>query len=452
MRSPSNGHFVTETPCLAFELWIQSGPSSGNGPRRPSKRHLHRLAEVGRNRKGGLSIPATITRSEARRLALARAGLLKPEWTDIPNRSSGARQRDVKSCHTIIRRFGYLQIDTLSGTGARSHGIVLLSRLDGLDPEIPEQLLRPGEPLFEFWGHEACWLPIELYPTFSFRRKDFRIHPWYGDVLGEHGKLAQQMVRRIRKEGPLRLSDFDSSARFGPLKLAHVVLGALWLRGDIAIRERVGFQRSFDITERVIPAQWRKKAVPKEKALQFLLLKALEGHGWAQTATLRETWRLSKLQKEIRAALGRLEEAGQIVSCELIKPQSDPVPGWIRPDDLELAVRLKRIRPRTDQGVFLSPFDPVLWDRERVRLLFDFDQVLEVFKPAKKRIYGYYCLPVLAGDRLVARCDLKADRRAGRLNILSTHYERKGSAADRQATRIALERYGQALDLQPTRA
>ena len=115
-------------------------------------------------------------------------------------------------------------------------------------------------------------------------------------------------------------------------------------------------------------------------------MKALEGHGWAQTATLRETWRLSKLQKEIRSALQRLEEAGHVVPCNLLTPKGDTVPGWIRPVDLKLAARLRRIRPRSNQGIFLSPFDPVLWDRERVRLLFDFNQVLEVFKVVVQRV------------------------------------------------------------------
>ncbi len=112
--------------------------------------------------------------------------------------------------------------------------------------------------------------------------------------------------------------------------------------------------------------------------------------------------------------------------------------------DLELADRLKRVRPRQDTGVLLSPFDPVLWDRDRVRTLFRFDQILEIFKPASRRIYGYYCLPVLAGDRLVARVDLKADHRAGRLKVLSIRLEHP---ENREPVRVALDRYASALRL-----
>ncbi|MCK5207537.1 MAG: winged helix DNA-binding domain-containing protein, partial [Cyclobacteriaceae bacterium] len=135
----------------------------------------------------------TISISEARRLALARAGLLKPEWTGLPKRASGRTLRATKAAHQIIRRFGYLQLDTVSIAGARSHAIVLLSRLDGFNHELAEELLRPNEPLFEYWGHEASWMPIELYPVFEFRRKAFRCHPWWGDLIGQHPKIANNL-------------------------------------------------------------------------------------------------------------------------------------------------------------------------------------------------------------------------------------------------------------------
>jgi uncharacterized protein len=103
------------------------------------------------------------------RLALCRAGHLKPEWTGFPKRATGLELRARKAAHRIIRRFGYLQLDTVSIAGARSHVIVLLSRLEGFDPEPAEALLPPREPLFEYWGHEASWIPIEFYPAFEFR-------------------------------------------------------------------------------------------------------------------------------------------------------------------------------------------------------------------------------------------------------------------------------------------
>jgi hypothetical protein len=123
--------------------------------------------------------------------------------------------------------------------------------------------------------------------------------------------------------------------------------------------------------------------------------------------------------------------------------------GWIRPADRELAARLEAARPRPDRGVLLSPFDPVLWDRARVTRLFGFDALLEIFKPAPQRQYGYYCLPVLAGEHLVARLDLKADRRQGMLHVVSAHFENAGGSEkrDRKAAQDAALRYASALQL-----
>jgi len=134
----------------------------------------------------------------ARRLALARAGLLTPEPTGLPRRARGRGPSAFAAAHAVIRRFGYLQLDTVSVAGARSHTIVLLSRLQGLDATVGEELLRPGAPVFEYWGHEASWIPLSLYPAFEFRRREFRSHPWWGDLVREHPKVARDLRRCIR--------------------------------------------------------------------------------------------------------------------------------------------------------------------------------------------------------------------------------------------------------------
>jgi len=396
----------------------------------------------------------TISLSEARRLALARAGLLKPAWTGLPQRATGRGVRARRAAHHIIRRFGYLQLDTVSIAGARSHAIVLLSRLDGFEHGLAEQLLQPGEPLFEYWGHEASWMPIELYPLFELRRKAFFSHPWWGDLIGQHPQIAENLRRRIRDEGPMRSLDMEGSGSRGwwDLKLVKRVATALWSSGELAIRERRNFQRVYDLAERVIPECWRQHSMPESQAIEQLLIQALKGHGWAASGTLSQTWRLTNQKKNITSALDRLVEKGEIVPCFLTGDDKKKIPGWILGSDLELAARLKRVRPRPDKGVLLSPFDPVLWDRRRVRQLFDFDQVLEIFKPAPQRKYGYYCLPVLAGDRLVARVDLKADWKAHKLNVLSVLFEEanrtgKANSTAREALRSALNRYAGALTL-----
>jgi uncharacterized protein YcaQ len=397
-------------------------------------------------------VTETIGVRAARRLALCRAGLLKPEWTQMPGRASGHGKRARTAANRIIERFGYLQLDTVSIAGARSHAIVLHSRLDGFDPAIAEELLKPGEPIFEYWGHEASWIPIELYPAFGFRREAFRHHPWWGDLVSEHPELAEDLRRRIREEGPLRSLDLEGGGGQGwwDLKVAKKVASAMWSSGELAIRERRNFQRTYDLAERVIPERLRDKVVGKDQAIETLALRALAGHGWATTGTIAQTFRLA--QKDVLAALGRLVESKDVIPCVLVVNGRRASRGWIRPADLELGARLECVRPRRDRGVLLSPFDPLLWDRNRVQQLFAFHQMLEIFKPAEKRVYGYYCLPVLAGERLVARYDLKADRRRGVLRVLCRHFEggepsKPATATDGEAAQTALERYAQAVGL-----
>ena len=405
----------------------------------------------------GVEAVETLTVRQARRLALARAGLLKPEWTGLPRRARGRGRRAREAAAKIIERFGYLQLDTVSIAGARSHALVLLSRLEGFDPRLGEELLQPGAPFFEYWGHEACWLPLDLYPAFAFRRREFKHHPWWGDLIGQHPEVARDLRRRIRDEGPLRSVDMEGEGSRGwwDLKIAKRVATALWSSGELAIRERRNFQRTYDLAERVIPEDMRRRGLSARAGLEVLLLKALEGHGWATTGTLASTWRLRNRKEELAAALDRLAARGAIIACSLENPGGRATPGWIRPEDRELAARLESVRPVKDRGVLLSPFDPVLWDRARVQRLFDFEQILEIFKPAPRRVYGYYCLPVLAGERLVARFDLKAERKRGSLRVLSCRFEGTGttqpaSAADGEAARSALHRYAETLELRPT--
>lgn len=384
----------------------------------------------------------TLSTRDARRLALARAGLLKPDWTGLPAKVG----RDPRAAaHAHIRRFGYLQLDTISVAGARTHSIVLASRLEGFDTAFGEELLRPGEPLFEYWGHEASWMPIELHPLLAFRRRDNRDHPWWGPVLEEYPDVAKEILRRVRKEGPLRSKDFGGGSGNGWWDdgIGKRMASCLWATGRLAIRERRHFQRIYDLPERVIPEEIRKRRVPQRDAIRELVRLSFSGHGWAGLRTIVDTFRLSKRRSEVVRAIGDLESAGDLVPCEV-----DGAAGWLTPADLELAARLRRARPRPDRGVLLSPFDPVLWDRRRVRTLFDFEYRIEIYTPAAKRVYGYYVLPVLAGDRLIGRVDLKGSRKKGVLHVISRHFEvEKPGAADRAAVDSAIRRYAEAVGL-----
>jgi uncharacterized protein YcaQ len=390
---------------------------------------------------------------QARRLALACAGLLPGASAGLPARARGGGRRARAAALAVLERFGYLQLDTVSIAGARSHAIVLLARLGGMDPALGEQLLRPGEPVFEYWGHEASWLPMDLYPALEFRRRDFRKHPWWGDVLGTHRGVAQRLRERLRDEGPLRALDMEGRGSRGwwDMKAMRRVAAAMWSSGELAVRERVGFQRSWDLAERVIPEDVRGRPLDAAAGIERLVMKALDGHGFATTGLIAATWRLSSRRKEVEAALRRLVEGQSVVPCALVDDEGRRTAGVIRQEHLELAARLDRLRPRGDRGVLLSPFDPLLWDRARVRRLFGFDQVLEIFKPASRRVHGYFCLPVLAGERLVARLDLKADRRKGVLDVLSARFEGDDPRRpeDGEAVRSALSRYAAALALRP---
>ena len=401
------------------------------------------------NKVSSITTTPSLNARQARRLALVRGGLLKPDWTRLPRSATGNGRRARQAAWKIISRFGYLQLDTVAISGARSHSIVLMSRLGGASPQLGESLLAPKEPLFEYWGHEASWIPVDLYPAFEFRRQEYRHHPWWGDVLGEHPEEADALLRRIRDEGPLRSLDLEGRSGSGwDIKLSKKLASAFWSRGDLAIRERSNFQRSFDLAERVIPQFLRDRPQPFDEALPNLLMRAIRGLGWAQTGTLAATWRLKNLQSEVRTALSRLVEEGQLTQCDLVTSDGKRFRGWVRPSDLELVPRLDRLRPRKSRGVLLSPFDPLLWDRNRVWRLFEFDQILEIFKPKPLRRYGYYCLPVLAGDRLIGRVDLKADRANRRLRILSERLETdRPQSHDRSAVESALQRFAEATEL-----
>lgn len=395
---------------------------------------------------------------EVRRVALWSAGLLGASELGLPTRAARGAQGWRDAAERWIEHFGYLQLDTVSVSGARTHGLVLASRMAGFDAaEHGEALLSPGRPLFEYWGHEACWMPLSMYPWFGYRRERFRTHPWWGDIIGEHPELAAQVLQRLRDDGPLRSSELEGGGAgegYWSVPLARRVLQALWSSGEVAVRERVGFHRVWDVAERVIPDEVRGVTRSFDEALPELLATALRGHGWASTSTLRATWRLRHCGREVEAALRRLRDEGRVVPCGWRDDDGRVHGGWVHPDILERVDSLSRKRPRRDVGVLLSPFDPVLWDRDRVQALFGFEQRIEIYVPPKKRRWGYYCLPVLAGEHLVARVDLKAERAAGVVRLVSRHMEPRWErdAAAARAVDTALERHAAAVGLRLERA
>lgn len=385
---------------------------------------------------------------QARRLALLSSGLLRPEWSGLRPRGAGRGRIARDWAHDLVGHFGYLQLDTVSVAGIRSHPLVLCSRHPRLDPQLGEDLLQPGAPLFEYWGHEASWLPLDLYPFFEFRRAKFRQSEWRRRIEKTFPRMAEEVLARVRDEGPIRSSDLDGEGEGGwwGHKPAKRIVVALWSSGDLAVRERRNFQRSFDLPERVIPEQVRERRADQAESLRELIAIALRGHGWATVGTLAQTWRLLNCRPAILTALNELGTEGRVRECSLRTETGKRVPGWILNDAVDQLDLLSRLRPDPSKGRLLSPFDPVLWDRKRVSQLFGFEQTLEIFKPKEQREYGYFCLPVLAGERLIGRLDPKADRKSGTLRVLSEHLEKDG---DRSVLRAAVVDLARVLDLEP---
>ena len=338
----------------------------------------------------------------------------------------------------------------LGGRGAQPRaGAAVAPRR--LRPGLGEELLRPGEPLFEYWGHEASWIPLELYPAFEFRRREFAHHPWWGDLVGEHPEVADDLLRRIRDEGPLRSLDMEGRGGRGwwDLKLGEAGAAALWSAGELAIRERRGFQRTYDLTERVIPGRardGRSDARGLERAAAARRSRATAG---PRPGRSPPTWRLRNRRERDRWGAARLEERARSSPCTLRRRGAAPGAPGLDPPRRPRARGAARDAPaRARIGACSSrPSTRCSGTAPASQRLFGFDQVLEIFKPAAQRIYGYYCLPVLAGERLVGarRPQGRARPRAGS-RWWSAHHERD-DAATRTAVRTAVARYAEALGL-----
>jgi uncharacterized protein YcaQ len=320
-----------------------------------------------------------------------------------------ARKRDVLAA---IRRMGVLQIDTINVV-ARSPYLVLWSRLGDYDPAWLDQLLAEGQ-LFEYWSHAMCFLPSEDYPLYRRAMLDGVRGGWSGveDWLGQRPELVKHILGRIRREGPLRSADFEASkpitGGFWRRKEEKTALECLHISGELMIARRESFQRVYDLRSRVLPA-WkdgrRAANVPaRDAVLQAFTLRAVQALGVAHAAWVPDYYRLPKTGNLAR--LEALADAGQLQRVAL---EGLPGPAYRNP-------AAPRARPPT-LTTLLSPFDPLIWDRQRLRELFGFDYTFEVYLPPAKRTFGYFTLPILHRGALVGRLDPKAHRALGQFEI-----------------------------------
>jgi uncharacterized protein YcaQ len=306
-----------------------------------------------------------------------------------------------------IRRLGAVQLDSIT-TVDRAHRLTLGARIGVFADTVVSDLLKAGR-VFEYWAHEACLLPVELWPHFR-RTMDGGGH-WgsHDRALREHADLVEPVLGRIREEGPLASRDFEGRGGGGMWnrKPAKMILEALWDRGELVIVGRRHFQRSYDLTERVIPPELRDAPPPtEEQTLRHFALLAVAARGALTEAAIREHWRLKGGKARLHHHLEALVDEGILRRLDV----DDGGAPFYLPADAELA---ETPAPPT----LVCPFDNLVWDRPLLERLFGFRHVIEVYKREHEREFGYYVLPLVAGDRFLGRADVKADRAEGVLRI-----------------------------------
>ena len=341
----------------------------------------------------------TLTVEQARRLALAAgAGFHR------------ATRRGPEAVAEIVDRIGYVQIDTISVV-ERAHHHILATRIPRYQTEWLERA-----PVFEYWAHAAAYLPWRDF-RYTLPRKE-RIkangHDWFRADKAE----AERVLERIRSEGPLMARHFETSRRpagWWDWKPAKRALEYLFMAGDLMV-VRQGFQKVFDLTERVLPPGTDTRIPTPHEHAAWYVDRALDAWGLAARDEM------AYLRKEhvahIDAVLRQREEAGSLIRVTVEGIAKTAY--WVRPADLE-RIDAGKALDRTLRIV--SPFDPFLIHRKRMRRLFGFDFAIECYLPAAKRTFGYFALPLLQGTDFVGLLDAKADRSAGRLIVQNLRYD-----------------------------
>ncbi len=342
--------------------------------------------------------------NKLKRIALDRQGLLRSEHF---GRGKGAVLRAVE-------QLGYVQIDTISVV-ARAHHHVLWSRIGNYQPVFLQRLVGERK-LFEYWFHAAAWLPMRDYRYALPRmRKMNGERDWFPD---SNKKLQREILHRVAAEGPLRARDFEDPAHksdgWWEWKPAKQALEQLFMQGELMVSGREGFQKIYDLPERVLPG-WVDTRVPDlDEYARHLVDTSLRAHGFASLKSMAYLRKGKALRAAIRSEIEN-RVADRLLLCVEIR---DGAEIYIDPELLESRA------PRTAAQVrILSPFDNSLIQRERARLLFGFDYQIECYLPSEKRKYGYFCLPLLYRDGFAGRVDCKAHRESGMFEVKSLHVE-----------------------------
>lgn len=355
----------------------------------------------------------TLSLTAARALHLTAQGLLKP-----PPR--GAGKADVLAC---VRRMAALQIDTIHVV-ARSPYLVLWSRLGAFRQDWLDELLAEGK-LFEYWSHEACFLPIEDYGLYRHQMISPHGLGWKYNHrwLSEHAPQVEQLRQHIRQNGASRSADFErtdgKSGGWWEWKPEKRSLEVLFTTGELMVARRHNFQRIYDLRERVHPA-WddSRHLQPQLACKRQQVLNAVRALGVAKASWVADYFRMGRLD----AAIHPVALAGQGVLLT-VQVQGWNQPAYVHPDHLPLLQQAAAGKLKASATRILSPFDPIVWDRKRALELFGFDYRLECYTPEPKRRYGYFSLPILRRGALIGRMDAKAHRKTGVFEIKTLHLE-----------------------------
>jgi uncharacterized protein len=363
--------------------------------------------------------------AQARRIALAAQGFHE-------NRPEAATKRHLSR---VLQRSHLLQIDSVNVL-VRAHYMPLFSRIGAYDRNLLEKTAyhRKKREAFEYWGHEASLIRLDLQRFFRWRMdRAKRGNGIYGGLarFGDEKRAFIEDVRReIAMRGPIGAGDLSIGGKgqgsWWGWSDGKRALEWLFWAGEVTTATRRGFERIYDLPERVLPSDVLNAPTPPEDEAQRELLRlSIRALGIASERCLRDYFRLEP--QDAKARIPELVEAGDLVPVT--------VEGWNGPVYLDPQARIPR---RVGARALVSPFDPIVWERTRTERLFDFRYRIEIYTPAEKREFGYYCLPFVLGEKIVARVDLKADRAAGNLIVHSIHPE-AGMAPDEIAPALGDE-------------
>jgi len=390
----------------------------------------------------------TISAAQARRLFLYAQGLF-----DDPTGAAGPDR-----VHAVVEKLGFVQMDSIRAVD-HAHHLILAARLDGYRAEHLAHLLETDRRLFEHWTHDAAAVPSAWFPhwrrTFAGRRRSIRDNAWWQERLGPRAaRVAARIRARIAREGPLAARDFGVQDASGSKRVASrngawwgwspekAALEMLWHTGVLLVARRERFEKFYDLAERVLPEPAVAVAPPAAAHLDWTCRTALDRLVIATPAQIAAFWGHVPVER-VGIWCRRAERAGEIVRVEVEDAKRAGHASCWTPADWRQ--RLDAVPEAPDRIRLLAPFDPILWDRKRVQRLFGFDYAFEAFVPAAKRRWGYYVMPVLDGDTLVARVDPKLDRETGTLAIRKVWWEpgvrptrARLQALDAAAHRLAL--------------